>query len=141
MQTIFIQRVFKGHSKGTRKELGHLVHVPLECPWRALLVPNFHLKTLWRALGHSSTWGTRALKRHLGIQTLGQSKGTWALSHSGTWELEVLYLEDSCSIISKRISVFIMICSSFVTICYFTKNKILHRYFSKVLSKDFRTLI
>ena len=51
-----------------------------------------------KVLGHSTTWGTRTPKGHLGTQS------TWAFGHLGTrtleghldiWVLETLYLADS----------------------------------------------
>ena len=81
------------HWKGTRWSLkGHL---------RTRSALKGHSKGTWalKALRHWNTWGTWALKGHLGTQrALGHSKGTWAvghsrhlaLGHSSTWDTQAL---------------------------------------------------
>ena len=92
------------HSKNTQRELGHSKDIQgtligyLSTCWAL----QWHSKNTWalKALRHSSTWDTQALDTplalglswHLGTWifrdwltwTLGHSKGTWALTNSGT---------------------------------------------------------
>ena len=81
-----------GHSESTQGALGHLEST------RGF---GGHLGT-WRALGHSDTWGTWAL-RHLGHSGTSALK---ALGHPSNLALEALYLSDSFSLW--------MLCSDFL---------------------------